>query len=532
MDRTSGTAWLSREQGRRTSTVLVACIVAGIVAGILAGVLAEANRAMALFGFLVVLVPFVAWRRLGLAVAGVALLAIVIEQYPIGSPISDLTDHIPLFTSLSDAFHLSGLYVNPMEILLAIVLLVLLLRAGRRQARLPRTALALGLAALLGLVLAGAVHGVLAGGDYKMALWEIRPTIYVAATYFFATQLPDRVGTVTAFLWTFVAAMAIKTVQGMALVVIVLLVHGQRPDALLSHEDSVFFVLFIILVAGLWLFRLAGPLRKVATALLPFILIVDLANNRRTAWLQLAACLLALLVLAWVRLPDRRRFAAGALVLGALVSAVYLPLYWNHGGLIAEPARAIRSMIAPDPRDASSDLYRVAENANLTFNIKRSPLIGAGYGIPINYVIPIVDLTSIDPFIKFIPHNDVLYVWMRIGAIGALAFWSFIGLAVVRACRVLRSRDPTLALYGALVVCAVVDYLIQGQLDLGFFWFRVAIFMGCMLGVLEVAARVHKREGRQERKATGPPSLRQLRNLRIDAGNGDVRPALAGVRER
>src|SRR5207245_3993533 len=152
-------------------------------------------------------------------------------------------------------------------------------------------------------------------------------------------------------------------------------------------------------------------------------------------------------------------------------------------------------------------------------NLMRSPLIGVGYGIPIDYVIPIVDLTRTDPFIRFIPHNNVLYVWMRLGAIGALAFWSFIGFVVLSACRLLRARDLRLALYGSLVVCAVINYLIMGYLDLGFFWFRVAILMGCLLGVLEVARRVQQADEVQV-LAAEPYRIRRLRA-------GPVRPEKA-----
>jgi hypothetical protein len=504
IERGLATGSFEREQAWRTATVLAASIVAAIAAGFLAGGLANVNKTPALAAILVLFVPFVAWRRLLLAVMVVAFLAIVVEQYRIGVPGGDLTDHIPLFTSLSDGFNLSGVYFNPMEALLFVVLVILLIRAGQHQVRLPATALALGVAALVGVVLTGAVHGVIAGGDYKMALWEIRPTIYIAVMYFLATQLPDRLETVNAFLWTFVATVAIKSLQGSFLVFSVVLAGGPHPDFLLGHEDSVFFVLFLVLAAGLWLFRQKGALRRVATALVPLVILVNLANSRRVSWLQLGACSLVLLVLVWVRLPDRRRLVVGVLVAIAIVCAIYLPLYWNQTGLLGQPARAVHSMISPDPRDAASDLYRLVENANLQLNIKRSPFIGLGYGIPIDYVIPIVDLSRIDPFIKYIPHNTLLYVWMRVGALGALVFWSFIGFAIVSACRLLRARDPRLALYGAVAVCALVNYLIEGYLDLGLFWFRVAMIMGCMLGVLEVARRVQAAEpaGDEARKGT------------------------------
>jgi hypothetical protein len=485
----SGPRSSSYPEARRAG-LLALCLAAAVVGGVVAGSLASANRVLALPALLVVFLPILAWRRWGLTVLGLSFLALLIEQYRIGVPGGDLTDHVPLFTSLSDGFGLSGIYVNPMEILLATVLLVLLVRAGQRRAALPRTALAASLAILVLAVVAGAVHGVASGGDYKMALWESRPLVYVAVMYLLATQLPDSIGVVSGFLWMFVLGVAVKTFQGLYLIIVSLAGGHSLGDYLLSHEDSVFLVLFMVLVVGLWLFSIPGPLRRVSTALLPVVLLVDLANNRRTSWLQLGACLLVLLLVAWIRLPERRKLAAVILITIAVGMAIYLPLYWGHTGLLAQPARAIQSTFAPSARDASSDLYRQVENANLQINIMRSPVIGVGYGIPIDYAIPMVDLSRIDPFIRYIPHNNILYIWMRLGILGALVFWSFIGFAVVSACRLLRARDMRLALYGALVLCAVINYLIMGYLDLGLFWFRVAIFMGLMFGTLEVARRL------------------------------------------
>jgi O-antigen ligase len=493
-----------REQDRRNALVIGACMVAAVAAGFLAGNLAESNKLAVLPAFGVLLVPFATWRRPAAAVTGVAVMALVVEQYRIGVPSGDFTDHIPLFTSLSDAFKLSGLYANPMEVLFAIVALVLLIRLGEQRVRMPRTALSRGLAVVLGLVLAGAVHGVATGGDYKMALWEIRPMIYVGVMYFFAAQLPARAETITAVLWVFVAGVAFKALQGLLLIPS-FLAASPRPDYLLSHEDSFFFVLYIILAAALWLFSQKGRLRAVTTLLLPMVVLVNLVNNRRTSWAILGVALLALIVLVWVRVPERRRLIVGMGIAVTVVGGIYLPLEWNKSGLIAGPAEAIRSQFTPNVRESLSDLYRQQENANLVLNIKRSPLIGLGYGVPIDYALPmVVDLTTTDPFLKYIPHNDVLYVWMRLGAVGALAFWTLIGLACVSACRLVRSPDPRLSLYGAFVICALIAYVILGYLDLGFFWFRVAMTIGWLLGALEVAHRVEAQDSTAAEPARPP----------------------------
>lgn len=424
------------------------------------------------------------WAR---AVMALALLAIVIEQYPVGTSGGDVTDHLYLFTSLSDALKLSGLYVNPMELLLGGVLIAMLVSPGRK--RLPRSRVAAGLGIWICLVALGALHGLAAGGDYKMVLWEIRPTLYVSLMFLFASQLDSRVETIAAMLWVFVAGVAFKAGQGLLLMPAYFGAHP-RPEYLLSHEDSLLFALYIALVVGLWLFHWRSRLRTWATALLPLVVLVNVVNNRRTSWAILGAILAALVVLAWIRVPDRRRLIAGVVAVVAVFSAVYLPVYWNKTGLLAGPAEAVRSQFTPDLREQLSDLYRKQENANLVFNIHMSPVIGAGYGVKIDYALPLLaDLADNDPFLNYIPHNDVLYVWLRVGYVGALAFWSFIGVAFLSACRLLRAADPRLALFGSFTVCALIAYLIIGYLDLGFWWFRVAIVMGWLLGGLEVARR-------------------------------------------
>ena len=74
-------------------------------------------------------------------------------------------------------------------------------------------------------------------------------------------------------------------------------------------------------------------------------------------------------------------------------------------------------------RDATSDIYRVQENANLEYNIKQNGLLGNGFGVKIDYALPITDISSVDSLIAYIPHDDVLDVLMRMGFLGGVAMW-------------------------------------------------------------------------------------------------------------
>jgi O-antigen ligase len=266
-----------------------------------------------------------------------------------------------------------------------------------------------------------------------------------------------------------------------------------RPEAILSHEEAFFFGLFVLLTLGLWIFEMRGALRTTATCLLPLVLLANLANSRRNSWAVLALGLVVMLVIAYAVLPHRRPLLHRLGIVLAIGSAVYFPAFWNNDGTIGQPARAVHSTITPDPRDFNSDLYRQQENANLQFNIKQSHDLGLGFGVPIDYALPITNISNIDPMIAYQTHDGVLYIWMRLGILGEAAFLMMIAAAIFRAVELARVADKELAFFGTLVVCAVVAYLIQGYNDLGFSWFRIALCMGVLFGATEAALRMARR---------------------------------------
>lgn len=477
---------------RRRRLLLFAAVgLAAPVLGILAGILAENGQTLSLALLLLLLAPFVAWWRLPVAVLGLFFIGVLIEQFHIGVKTWDVTESIPLFTSLNSGVGISGVYFNPMEIVMIAIVVVVLLRMGLHQASMPRSALFYSLLVLLAFVAFGAIHGLASHGSFKQVIDEVRPICYVAMMYFLVSQLPARSSSLVALLWTFIGVIAIRSLQGTILVFTSVLGKPTHPDYLLSHEDSLFLSVFLVLVAALWLFERRGRMRRVATFIAPFALLVQVANNRRAGWLMLGAGVLALLLFAAVRLPRRRRLVFGIVTFMVVSFAVYIPIFWNHDqGLFGEPARAIRSAIAPDARDLASNLYRQGENLDLGFDIKSTPILGSGYGLVIPHAIPIVNLSPIDPSINFVPHDTILYIWYRLGSFGALAFWSMLGFAIVGACRLLRSRDLDVSIYATFAAAAVIAYICEGYVDLGLAFYRIAVFEGAALGGLEVARRV------------------------------------------
>jgi len=319
----------------------------------------------------------------------------------------------------------------------------------------------------------------------------------MATMYLLTSIVVKSRATLRGVLWFFVLLTGFKSLQGTFMFFSFARAMNPRPESLLSHEESVFFGIFMVLTVGLWVYGQRGPLRRVATALLPFVLIANMANSRRTAWPIVILGVLTLLLITWVTHPAKRRAVGPVLVAISIVSAVYFPLFWNKSGTgtLSQPARAVRSTVSPDARDESSNLYREQENANLKLNIQGAGPLGKGFGIPIAYVLPIVDVSNFDPMIKFIPHNGGLWIWMRLGLQGEIAFWVLVGTAVIAGCRLAQSTDTLLSLLGAVTVAALIGYVLQGYQDLGFANMRVAVVLGCLLGCVEAASHFGERRG-------------------------------------
>lgn len=462
------------------AAILIPVLLATALAATLASGFAAGPAPLLALTFPILLVPVLVWRRPELGVYIVFAIAVTIEQfgYTVGPRGGAVTASVPLFTGI-----LPG-GMNPVELLLAITLLATVAAAVKRNRRiLQPSRIGLWLVAVLGLVGLYLGYGLARGGNLTMALWEVRPFLYLAAGFFLASTLLTTLHKVRPLLWILVIGAGFKACYGF-LIFLSIRDLSPRPEAVLAHEASFFFGAFVLATVGMWLFGIRGSLRTVATILLPVVLVADMVNSRRTAWLILFSGLAVLCVLAFARIERRRpAFIVVAVIVGILGSG-YLAAFWEQNGTVAQPARAIRSVIAPDPRDEASNDYRDGEDVNLIYHIKQSKSLGLGFGHPVQYS-GIVDLTEDNPFLAYVPHNGVLYLWLRMGAVGLVVYLLFLSQIVITSVRFSRapvSRETKF--FAAFVAAVVLGFAAMGVTDLGFAWFRNTIAMGILTGAL------------------------------------------------
>jgi hypothetical protein len=471
-------------------------VLAAIVAAAYAGIGLD-NIFLPLVILVAFVIPILLWRYPRLALYFVFACACLFEIETIpgadGNGYADaLTDRIPVFwnvnTILQRYAHMDfkAIPLNLLEVLLLTAGLCALVRSAyTKTANFRAGELIWPISVYMGFVALAWVNGMMTGGDFKISLQEIRSQLYFGIAYLMAfNMLRDRQQLLTA-LWLTAICIGLKGILLTFRRYVTL--HGlPLPDqGVGAHEEAFFFDAFIALLLSLSVCGALPKLRGTMLALLPFVILGSLACNRRAGTAAFIVMIPMLALAAYQALPNRRRLIAFLCAGGMIAFAGYYAAFKNSNSILAQPARAINSQFTPDPRDASSNAYRDAENADLMATIRSAPL-GYGYGKRMLHAVPIADISTLYEWWDIMTHNQVLWVWMRVGTFGFLAFWMMVSAILICAARTIRSERADLelksvAMTGMLIVGAL---MIFGLLDLQFSNFRDMLFAGLWSGIL------------------------------------------------
>lgn len=474
---------LHEQAQRQRKLVLTLLVVLGSIAAAMFVMALQILSVVAVLTWAVMLA--IAWRaRIGLYVVfGLVLL------FEAGSAADMLM--LPghyLMGGLGSTVGLTGAIASPLELLLTLTFALWLaqeLAAQRLSATWRAGRLGGAMLAFFVMLVFGLVRGVVGGGDLNIALWESRFLFYAVITFVLAANTIRTYAQLNALIGIGMVAMAAYAVEG-AYRRIGLIDSGIVKIAMefaYSHEVVIFLGTLPLVVlaqqvfgAPRWL-KIVGPL---------FLLISGytlLATERRAGYI---AVIVAFIAFALVLLMAKRK-AFFTLALPVLIcGAIYVPVFWNDVSLLGQPARAIRSLSEPDPRDAASNLYRMIEKVNVQATIQQNPVAGVGFGREFLFVAPLPDL-SWWPFWHYEPHHNILWVWLKTGIVGFIAFWVLIGGGVARAAHLARRlQRPEARVFAIFALTGIISTVVFCYVDLGLVSGRVTVFLGTLLGTLSV----------------------------------------------
>lgn len=352
--------------------------------------------------------------------------------------------------------------VSPLEVLIALTALSLAVRPSGGSVSAPR------LTALVPVLVAGGlVYGLARGGDVGIAYNEARGLIFGMVAYVMATRFgPRHARALPGVLFAGTTVLSLITITRYWFYVR----DGSAPvgvEHAFAHDSAVFLGIGFVAATAMML-KARGGGRTLL--LLHNLLIVGamMTSGRRSAMLML---LVAAMLMAFLLFPKRPGLVV-ALALPALVfGGAYMVSYWNvPDGTLAQPARAIRSQIDPSPRDRSSDAYREDEIVNLTETLRGSPVLGVGFGNPFEQVRELPDLTSFWPLQLYTSHQNILWLWLKMGIAGISVMLGIWTLAFARCLRSFRAVPRTLdvPVLPLVLAAALMMYLSYARIDIAF----------------------------------------------------------------
>lgn len=443
----------------------------GALTGPLLGAAACGTAALAATGLVVVagpmalLVPAVA-ALIGLAVFAprhacilllIAGVAFEPDALDYTRPLSLATWHYP--ESVRAALPLT---VTPFETYLALVATSLCLRTRREP--LPQR-LPLLLWAVPAVMLLGALYGLRHGAPTNLIYNEARGLIFGLLAFVCVLRFDSRwQRTLTGA--TLIAGGALAAITLQRYFLFTRSGTIDRPlEFAYAHESAVFFG--IAFVFGSLLFLHSGSLRErlLLAGFCLLVLAAAMATGRRSATMVLA---IGMVVMAWQLLP---RYPLRVLTISipvAVLILAYLAAFWHtEYGALAQPARAVRSQIAPSERDRQSDLYRTNELANIKGTLAATPLFGVGFGKPFYQYTPLPNLETFWPLQRYVPHQNVLWLWLKMGLAGIAVFLGVWALALARCMKAIRhaARAGRLPVAPVALACALAMFLAFARVD-------------------------------------------------------------------
>ncbi len=332
-------------------------------------------------------------------------------------------------------------------------------------------------------VVSGLLYGTTTGGSIHIALWEARPIFYLFSMLVSAGNLIQTPKQVSMLFWVITFALLLDGIGASYHYLVVLKSDLGSLAEISEHSAAIHLNTLFGASLAVWLQGATPAKRRVLSAAVPCVLWGYLAMQRRTAFITLAIAI-ALLSIVLYR-ENRARFLRVFPVMAALAT-LYVSIFWSSGSFIAEPIRSFKSVIASNQasaKDQSSDDYRRIENLNLRHTLHQHPLMGVGFGRKFDIVSPMPDISWFTWW-EYIPHNSIVWIWLKTGLAGFLSLNFLIGMAIMVGGQGLfllpageqRAIALTASLYILMhFICAYADMSWDGQ---------SMIYVGTAMGVL------------------------------------------------
>lgn len=426
-------------------------------------------------------------------------MVLLFDQFhiPEANPITYQVDYFKNLKEISFIPHFSAGVMNPIELQLVLMLLAWFVAVSVRKQTKVQHITIWGLALIMFITLIAAfVHGLTTGGVFLPALWELRALFYFGFLYFFVPQIIRTKKQLETLMWIFIIFISIKAIQGAGRFILFGFSFNGL-ETLTNHEDPVFITLLIIFLLSLIL--LGGNIKQRNTLLVLFTPLVlgFFAGQRRAAYGGLFIAFTAFIILLRAH---ERLILLKAISPFLIFIIIYSAVFWNSESKFAEPVKLIKSGISSDPSTEGerylSNLYRKFEKYDLAITSRGNILEGLGFGKKYKMPIPLPNIPF--PLRDYIPHDEILWLFAKTGAIGFFIFMFFLDSLIIQGSSLCtKLNDPYLKSICVIIVIAIINQVVVSYYDLQLTYYRNMIVLGTLCGLLPSLVEINKEESKQ-----------------------------------
>ncbi len=375
------------------------------------------------------------------------------------------------------------LILNPLEVVAAVTMSAWLLRSiVDRGWRFVRGRMLLPISIFTGFVLFGYARGIASGGDKRIAIFEGRTLFYIVIVYILVTNLLTTRRQYVRLVMTAMVAVSIQSIFSLQYYRGLSSEARKSLETLSAHSATITMdALFVLFLAAV-MFKCSRWLRWVTFVMCIPVMWAYLLSQRRAAMVALFIGIFIVLVVTYHRRRRAFWFVAPATV---LLGTGFVVATWNAIGALGLPAQAVKTVLFPDQlsdADTSSDLYRKIEKFNLLFTIRSNRVFGVGFGQKFLRPVAMPDISFFE-FWEYIPHNNVLWIWIKMGFLGFASMLFMFGRAVqlgARSIALIRSNDHVA--FAVVGVAFVVMFLVFAYVDIA--WdARSTVFLGVAMAL-------------------------------------------------
>jgi len=492
--RTSASWWIEERTDRIMAGLWPAlAFFASVIAAVIL-VVTDGNAVLAAAFVAVIVVVAVSVYRLDWGFFLLVFSVLLFDQHPIPG-VKSITIDVSYFSNLNNFKGVDrSVILTPMEMHTILVLCVWIVTLAIRKTyglvSIPKKGAAIAFFTVLAF---GWVYGMATGGDPLVSFWEMRAMVYLCFFTWWTPQIVRTRAQLHMLVWVIIAGISAQAFQGTFRFASNGFSFGHWPNILetyTSHEDPVFMILLFFLLGGIVIYNVRDTQRKALLYLVPILVLGYIAAQRRATYASIMASGLVFFML----MPKMHKVRLSkALAVFGVLFGIYLAIFWNsysRAGAIAQQFKATVTEEAGTrgQKDITSTLYRKSESFNLATTIRHAPVIGIGFGKAFER--PLKPWGSVFPLSDFIPHNQIFWIFAKLGIVGGFCFWFMFNTYALQGTLVFyRLKDPYLKAVCAVCVIAIANQLVVSYVDMQLTFYRNMTILGVLMGTIQILDR-------------------------------------------